>query len=49
MQAYESAFKPGETRFLISPRSDFFRFFSAPAGNAALSADQPEPERAQKK
>ena len=49
IQAYESAFKPGETRFLISPRSDFFRFFSAPAGNAALSADQPEPERAQKK
>lgn len=49
MQAYESAFKPGETRFLISPRSDFFRFFSAPGTNAALSADQPEPERAQKK
>lgn len=49
MQAYESAFKPGETRFLISPRSDFFRFFSAPGANAALSADQPEPERAQKK
>jgi membrane protease subunit HflC len=49
MQAYESAFKPGETRFLISPRSDFFRFFSAPGANAALSAEQPEPERAQKK
>jgi membrane protease subunit HflC len=32
MQAYEAAFKPGETRFLVSPRSDFFRFFSAPEG-----------------
>src|SRR5512139_3208192 len=30
MQAYEAAFKPGETRFLVSPRSEFFRFFSAP-------------------
>jgi membrane protease subunit HflC len=49
MQAYESAFKPGETRFLISPRSDFFRFFSAPGANAALSADQPEPEQNKKK
>lgn len=49
MQAYESAFKPGETRFLISPRSEFFRFFSAPEASAAQSADQPEPERSQKK
>ncbi|ULO24154.1 protease modulator HflC [Methylocystis sp. SB2] len=32
MQAYESAFKPGETRFLISPRSEFFRFFLGSGG-----------------
>ena len=32
MQAYETAFKPGETRFLISPRSEFFRYFSSPEG-----------------
>ncbi|MCQ4189920.1 protease modulator HflC [Methylocystis suflitae] len=49
MQAYESAFKPGETRFLISPRSEFFRFFSAPEASAAPSADQSEPERSPKK
>lgn len=49
MQAYESAFKPGETRFLISPRSDFFRFFSAPEAGAAQSADQSNPEQSQKK
>ncbi len=46
MQAYESAFKPGETRFLISPRSEFFRFFSAPEASAAPSADRPSPEKA---
>ncbi|MBM3578387.1 MAG: protease modulator HflC [Alphaproteobacteria bacterium] len=49
MQAYESAFKPGETRFLISPRSEFFRFFSAPEASAAQSVSQSEPERSQKK
>jgi membrane protease subunit HflC len=32
MQAYETAFKPGETRFLVSPNSDFFRYFSAASG-----------------
>ncbi|MGJ0395703.1 MAG: protease modulator HflC [Methylocystis sp.] len=45
MQAYEAAFKPGETRFLISPRSEFFRFFSAPEASAASSADSPSPEK----
>ncbi|MGD9657550.1 MAG: protease modulator HflC [Methylocystis sp.] len=45
MQAYENAFKPGETRFLISPRSEFFRFFSAPEASAAPSADKPAPEK----
>ena len=45
MQAYDNAFKPGETRFLISPRSEFFRFFSAPEASAAQSADKPAPEK----
>ncbi len=43
MQAYEAAFKPGETRFLVSPRSEFFRFFSAPEG-AAEPPSAPAPE-----
>lgn len=30
MQAYEAAFKSNDTRFLVSPRSDFFRFFGTP-------------------
>lgn len=55
MQAYEAAFKPGETRFLVSPRSEFFRFFSTPEGKAgstpegkAGSTPAAAPERAQK-
>jgi len=37
MQAYETAFK-GDTRALISPKSDFFRYFSGPnpAAGAAM-------------
>ncbi len=38
MQAYENAFKGGETRFVISPGSDFFRFFSSPTGAATPAA-----------
>lgn len=45
MQAYETAFKPGETRFLVSPRSDFFRFFSAPEGSPVLRAGETPPEK----
>ncbi|MFY9658063.1 MAG: protease modulator HflC, partial [Methylocystis sp.] len=44
MQAYEAAFKAGETRFLISPRSEFFRFFSSPTPAKARA-----PEEAEKK
>ena len=41
MQAYETAFKPNETRFLVSPRSDFFRFFSSSKGAALLATHPP--------
>lgn len=37
MQAYETAFKSGDTRFLLDPRSDFFRFFSSPRGQKPLT------------
>ncbi len=30
MQAYQNAFKDGQTRTLLSPKSDFFRYFSTP-------------------
>jgi membrane protease subunit HflC len=32
MQAYESALKPADTRLVIKPDSNFFRFFNDPAG-----------------
>lgn len=35
MQAYEQSFKPGETRMLMSPDSDFFRYFRDARGGAA--------------
>ncbi|MDH7799626.1 MULTISPECIES: protease modulator HflC [unclassified Beijerinckia] len=35
MQAYEAALKPGETRMVISPNTEFFRYFNRPSGVAA--------------
>lgn len=34
MQAYETGLKAGETRMVLSPNSDFFRFFNGPQGRA---------------
>jgi modulator of FtsH protease HflC len=38
MQAYESGLKGGETRMVMSPKSDFFRFFGSPAGQQPATA-----------
>jgi modulator of FtsH protease HflC len=38
MQAYETGLKGGETRMVISPKSDFFRFLNAPNGQPAAPA-----------
>jgi membrane protease subunit HflC len=35
MQAYESGLKGGDTRMVLSPKSDFFRFFGSPTGQPA--------------
>jgi membrane protease subunit HflC len=32
MQAYETGLKSGETRLILSPTSDFFRFFGQASG-----------------
>ena len=32
MQAYEAGFKPGDTRMVLSPNSDFFRYFNGAGG-----------------
>lgn len=36
MQAYELGLKPGETRMVISPDSEFFRYFTNPSGLPTL-------------
>ncbi|MGH6665984.1 MAG: protease modulator HflC [Pseudolabrys sp.] len=35
MQAYEACLKPNDTRFLLKPDSNFFRYFSDPSGKPA--------------
>ncbi|NVN87446.1 MAG: protease modulator HflC [Rhodopseudomonas sp.] len=39
MSAYEHGLKSNDTRFLLRPDSDFFRFFSNPSGKAAAKAE----------
>jgi membrane protease subunit HflC len=49
MTAYENGLKSGDTRFLLRPESDFFRFFGSPSGKpegagasaAAVPASKP--------
>jgi membrane protease subunit HflC len=43
MQAYEGAFKSADTRFLIGPRSEFFRYFASPDGVASPPAAERKP------
>jgi membrane protease subunit HflC len=32
MQAYEAGLRPNDTRMVLAPDSDFFRYFGAPSG-----------------
>lgn len=38
MQAYEQGLKSGDTRLVISPDSEFFKYFGSPGGKPAASA-----------
>jgi membrane protease subunit HflC len=40
MQAYESSLRQGETRMVLSPNSEFFRFFNNPNGRPRAEAQQ---------
>ncbi|CCB67097.1 HflC protein precursor, modulator for HflB protease specific for phage lambda cII repressor [Hyphomicrobium sp. MC1] len=44
MQAYTTALKPGDTRMLLSPNSEFFRYFEDPNGKPPAAA-APAPQR----
>jgi membrane protease subunit HflC len=51
MQAYEASMKAGDTRMLLSPDSEFFRYFNAAGGSAPRSgpaAGTPAPPAAPK-
>ena len=41
MTAYENSLKSSDTRFLLRPDSDFFRFFGSAAGRASAAAAAP--------
>ena len=41
MTAYETGLKGADTRFLLKPESDFFRFFGGPSGKQAPAAAAP--------
>jgi modulator of FtsH protease HflC len=43
MQAYETALKSGDSRIVLSPKSDFFRFFGAPTAAAEPATPSPAP------
>jgi membrane protease subunit HflC len=45
MQAYEAGLKAGDTRLVLSPDSEFFRYFNDPAGrgNGGGTAARPTP------
>ncbi|HEY1736509.1 MAG TPA: protease modulator HflC, partial [Methylovirgula sp.] len=48
MQAYEAALKTPDTRFILAPKSSFFRYFDMPSAQPAAAApgatgDNPSP------
>jgi modulator of FtsH protease HflC len=43
MTAYENGLKSGDTRFLLRPDSDFFKFFGSAGGKPAAAASAPPP------
>lgn len=43
MTAYETGLKAGDTRYLLRPDSEFFRFFANPAGHPPAAPAVPKP------
>jgi membrane protease subunit HflC len=45
MAAYEASLKSNDTRFLLRPDSEFFRYFANPTGKPAPAPASPAPQR----
>ena len=45
MQAYDKSMQRGETRLVLKPDTDFFRYFSNPAGPASCAIHRPSAHR----
>jgi membrane protease subunit HflC len=45
MSAYENGLKSSDTRFLLRPDSEFFRFFANPSGHPPAAATAAEPKQ----
>lgn len=45
MQAYEEALKGTHTRIVLSPTSEFFRYFNTPSGDAGGAAREAQPAK----
>jgi membrane protease subunit HflC len=47
MQAYEAGIKPGDTRMLLAPDSEFFKYFNNPTAgsNSGSNAPGAQPKR----
>jgi modulator of FtsH protease HflC len=43
MRAYEKSFQPGDTKLVLGPNSDFFRYFGDPSGRSPLQASTTPP------
>lgn len=48
MTAYENGLKSNDTRFVLKPDSDFFRYFANPSGDLPAAASSPQGATAQK-
>jgi modulator of FtsH protease HflC len=45
MQAYETGMKSGDTRMLLSPDSEFFRYFNSPSGRPSPTSGTAQPKQ----
>ena len=45
MQAYEQGMKAGDTRMVLSPDSEFFRYFNSATGDGSAGASGGQPKR----